>query len=88
MRFLLAMTLIVSAAPALAGPQCTNEPVSAWVPQAEFQKKIVAAEGYQIQVFKVTAGNCYELYGRDKTGKRIEIYFHPVTAAIVKTSSR
>ena len=87
MRFLLAMTLIVSAAPVLAGPQCTHEPVSAWLPQGEFQKKIVAAKvtGF---VFKVTAGNCYELYGRDKTGKRIEIYYHPVTAAIVKSSSR
>ena len=44
----------------------------------------VAGLGYQAKVFKVTRGNCYEIYGLDKAGKRVEIYFHPVTGKIVE----
>jgi hypothetical protein len=32
----------------------------------------------------VTTGNCYEIYGQDKQGKRIEIYFNPITGDVVE----
>lgn len=88
MRSLLAIIIIAAATPAFAGPQCTSEPASKWLPKDELAKKIVATEGYKIDVFKVTDGNCYELYGRDKSGKRIEIYYNPINAAVVKSTAR
>lgn len=88
MRTLLALAALVVASPALAGPNCTKEPVRNWLPKDAFKEKIVAASGFKVAVFKVTTGNCYELYGRNKAGKRIEIYYHPVTGAVVKSQAR
>lgn len=67
---------------AFAGPECTKDKAG-WQDQKEFQKKLVA-DGYKIKVFKVTSGNCYEIYGWNKEGKKVEIYFHPVTGKIEK----
>ncbi|MBX6425150.1 MAG: PepSY domain-containing protein [Variibacter sp.] len=68
---------------ALAGPQCTSEPKSKWLSEAAMKAKI-AELGYTYKVFKVTAGNCYEIYGQDKAGRRAEVYFHPITGSIVE----
>lgn len=67
----------------LAGPECTKEPKDKWQNQEEFQKARVA-EGFKIKKFKVTDGNCYEIYGWDKDGNKVEIYYNPITAEIVK----
>ena len=40
--------------------------------------------GYKFKVFKVTTGNCYEIYGQNKVGQRTEVYFHPITGEIVE----
>jgi hypothetical protein len=32
----------------------------------------------------VSKGNCREIYGHDKSGRKIEVYFHPITGAIVE----
>nr|MBP7915437.1 PepSY domain-containing protein [Vitreoscilla sp.] len=29
-------------------------------------------------------GKCWEIYGHDKAGKRVEIYFHPITGEIAE----
>jgi hypothetical protein len=42
-------------------------------------------KGYQIKTFKVSKGECYEIYGFDKAGKKVEIYFDPATAAVLET---
>ncbi len=68
---------------ALAEPQCTTEPKDKWIGESEMKLKI-AGLGYQAKIFKVTRGNCYEIYGLDKAGKRVEIYFHPVSGKIVE----
>ena len=47
-------------------------------------KSKIAELGYKFKVFKVTTGNCYEIYGQNKTGQRAEVYFHPVTGEIVE----
>ena len=67
---------------ALAGPKC-EQPKEKWMPEAQF-KKGLEDKGYQIKTFKVSKGECYEIYGFDKAGKKVEIYFDPATAAIVK----
>ena len=37
----------------------------------------------EIKKFKVL-DYCYEIYGKNKEGKKVEIYFNPVTAAVFK----
>jgi len=82
-RFVIAATLVVLAGPAFAGPTCTSEPKAKWMKADDMKAKLVA-QGYKFKVFKVTSGNCYEIYGRDKNGKRVEIYFHPITGKMVE----
>ncbi|HEX5778172.1 MAG TPA: PepSY domain-containing protein [Xanthobacteraceae bacterium] len=82
-RVVLLLTFAVLAGPAMAGPNCTSEPKANWLSEAAMKEKI-AALGYKFRVFKVTSGNCYEIYGTDTGGKRIEVYFHPVTGKVVE----
>ena len=69
--------LIAAAGTAMASPTC-NAPRDSWKPEASFKKEL-EAKGYQIKNFKVTKGHCYEIYGTDKAGKKVEIYFDPVS---------
>jgi len=84
MRHLLVTLLFISSV-AVAGPDCSTEDQSQWKEQEAF-KKSLEAQGYKIKKFKVTSGNCYEIYGWDKEGKKVEIYFNPVTGEPVKTN--
>lgn len=83
MKKLLAIALTLTATSAFAGPQCTKEPKSKWLDQKKFQEDL-KEQGYKIKVFKVTKGDCYEIYGWDKAGKKVEIYFNPVNGKKVK----
>lgn len=85
MKTLLTALVLFSATTSFAGPDCTKEPKDKWQNQEEFQKKLVT-EGYKIKVFKVTKGNCYEIYGWNKEGKKVEIYFNPVDGKQVKAN--
>ncbi|MCK0207984.1 PepSY domain-containing protein [Starkeya koreensis] len=68
---------------AFASPACTSEPKDKWMSEQAMQAK-VAEMGYQkIKTFKVT-GSCYEIYGYTKDNKKAEVYFNPVTGAVVK----
>nr|WP_315428378.1 PepSY domain-containing protein [uncultured Albidiferax sp.] len=80
--YLIAPLLIALSSAVLAGPTCTAAKAS-WMPEADF-KKGLEAQGYQIKTFKVSKGQCYEIYGFDKAGKKVEIYFDPVTAAVLQ----
>lgn len=71
------------ASQAQAGPNCASSK-DGWKPEAEFRQEL-QAQGYQIKVFKVTKGNCYEIYGHDKAGKKVEIYFDPISGKPVKS---
>ena len=72
-------TLVAGAA--VAGPTCTV-PQEKWMKEADFKARL-EAQGYQIKTFKVSRGQCYEIYGFDKAGKKVEIYFDPQTGAVV-----
>lgn len=87
MRSLMVLALMTISSAALAAPQCTTRPASDWIPAEEMKNKI-AAMGHKFDVFKTTKGNCYEIYGRNAAGKRVEIYFNPVNGQIVKESSQ
>ena len=78
MKSLVVAALLVAAAgAAMASPTCTA-PKESWKPEASFKKEL-EGQGYQIKNFKVTKGNCYEIYGTDKAGKKVEIYFDPAS---------
>jgi hypothetical protein len=68
--------------PAFAKKNCTDEPKSKWMTVEAFKKKAMD-EGYKIRKFK-QPGSCYEIYGTDKDGNDIEIYFNPVDGSIAK----
>lgn len=84
MKKLLVSTLLVAlTGTVFAGPTC-NVPKDKWMKEADFKANLTA-QGYQIKTFKVTKGQCYEIYGTDKAGKKVEIYFDPATAAVLET---
>lgn len=51
--------------------------------ESDFKAQLTQ-QGYQIKTFKVSKGQCYEIYGFDKAGKKVEIYFNPQTAAVLE----
>lgn len=67
-----------------AAVECTKEKAN-WIDKTKFQTDL-KAEGYEIKEFKVTKGNCYEIYGKNKEGKKVEIYFNPVTGEKIKSN--
>lgn len=67
---------------AQAKKDCTDQPKEKWMSVDDFKKKM-EGEGYKIRKFK-QPGSCYEIYGTNKDGKNVEIYFNPVDATIVK----
>ncbi|MGE5086204.1 MAG: PepSY domain-containing protein [Bacillota bacterium] len=86
MKNLVSLSVIVvifSGLSAFAEPSCTKEPKDKWQKESDFQKKLTD-EGYKIKKFKVTKGNCYEIYGWNKEGKKVEIYFDPTNSNKVK----
>ncbi len=84
-RILILVAATVFSSAVLAGPSC-DVPKEKWMKEADFKAK-VEAEGYKIKTFKVTKDNCYEIYGFDKDGKKVEIYFNPETGAELERKS-
>jgi hypothetical protein len=59
------------------GPTCTA-PKDKWMKEADFKAR-VEAQGYKTRTFKFIKANCYEIYGFDKDGKKVEGYFDSET---------
>ena len=74
---------LLTSSVAHAKKSCTNQPKDKWMSVEEFKTQ-KEAEGYKIRKFK-QPGTCYEIYGTDKNGKDVEIYFNPVDGTIVKS---
>jgi hypothetical protein len=84
MRLLtISLLALFSVAAYASDPECTKEPKDKWKDKTAFEKDL-KDQGYKIKKFKVTKSNCYEIYGHDKDGKKVEIYFNPVTGEKVK----
>ncbi len=82
MKALLFVLILTTMPSAWAKKNCTNEEKSKWLKEEEF-KKIVTNLGYTIEKFK-QPGTCYEIYGQNKKGQEVEVYFNPVNAKIIK----
>ena len=81
-RISLFVLTVAASGAAFAAPDCTKAPRAEWMSEAAMQKQITDA-GYKIGKFKIS-GSCYEIYGRDPSGKRVEIYYNPVDGSVVK----
>lgn len=81
MRFILAVMSLLPLQ-VLASADCPAYPKQEWASE-DTLKQTLEEEGYKIKKFKID-GNCYEIYGRNKEGKKVEIYFDMKTLAIVK----
>ncbi|KWR74999.1 PepSY domain-containing protein [Cupriavidus sp. IDO] len=68
---------------AFASAKCASHPKNEWMTEADARAKI-EAQGYTIKKFKVD-GNCYEIYGTTKEGKKAEIYYDTKTLDVVKS---
>ena len=69
----------------LAGPKCTDEPQAKWLTPEQMTQKFQAL-GYKddVKKLKISGGNCWEIYGTNKEGEKVEVYFHPITGVIVE----
>lgn len=74
-----AVAFVASAGSAFAhgNVQCKEYPKSEWRPHTELQEKLVK-EGWTVRRMEKT-DTCYEVYGKDPKGKRVEAFFDPKT---------
>lgn len=78
----LVLALTLAGGIAHAKKSCTDQPKDKWMKEEDLKKRL-ESEGYKIRKFK-QPGSCYEIYGTNKDGKNVEIYFNPVDGSIVK----
>ena len=89
--------VVVASTPAVAAPApapavavalkkdakgCTIYPKDQWMAEADAKAKIDGM-GYKVKRF-LNTGNCYEIYGFNKEGKKAEVYFDAKTLEVVK----
>lgn len=82
-KLLLSLALLTLSSAAFASAKCTPHPKEEWMKEADAKAKLVE-QGYKIKKFKVD-GQCYEIYGHNKEGKKVEIYFDTKTLDPVKS---
>ena len=80
--YLVSIPVLASSATAQASACCTSEPKEKWIFAAE-TKRVIAGLGRKYSISKQTVGNCDEIYGKTRDGKRTEIYFNPVDGKVV-----
>jgi len=86
MRFALFASALVFAATSASATglaTCDSGPKSGWQPTAKLEQQL-KDKGWTVRKIKEDGG-CYEVYGLDDKGKRVEVYFHPVTLEAVPT---
>ncbi|QNH06619.1 PepSY domain-containing protein [Ectopseudomonas composti] len=82
-RTTLGSLLMLGAAPLLADTDCARPDRSAWMPESQFREQM-KHQGVQITKFRITPGHCYEIYGFDAAGRKLEVYYDPVDARPVE----
>lgn len=80
---IIALLSLAAAGTALAqhAERCEPIPKEDWKPQAELERKL-KNEGWTISRVKIENG-CYEVYGKNAVGKKMETFFHPKTFEVV-----
>ena len=78
---ILAFLAALPAGAALADDDCFV-PMADWQPR-EAVAQFALAQGWEVRRIKIDDG-CYEIDGRDATGRAIEVKLHPGTLQIVE----
>lgn len=84
-KYLMATTLLIglgAAGVALADDDDCRVPMADWQPREAVQA-MAEAEGWTVRRIKTDDG-CYEIKGRDATGREIEVKVDPATLAVVE----
>jgi len=84
-KYLMATTLLIglgAAGAALADDDDCRVPMADWQPREAVQQ-MAEAQGWTVRRIKTDDG-CYEIKGRDATGREIEVKVDPATLAIVE----
>ena len=83
----LAAALGLASSPAAAtGKMTCDAPQAQWKSMDALQAEL-KKQGWEIRKAKVDGG-CYEVYGTDPEGNRVEAYFHPVSFKKLLVSRR
>jgi hypothetical protein len=73
--------MVFPAGAALADDECFA-PMADWHPR-ETVARLAAQNGWTVRRIKIDDG-CYEIDGRDASGRRIEVTLHPVTLEVIE----
>ncbi len=84
-KLALGALLLSAASAASAAPLCTKAPQSRWISPAVMKARIAKMGYSKVKVFQV-ADSCYEIYAVRKDGRRAEVYFNPVSGAVVQSN--
>jgi hypothetical protein len=74
---------MLATVPAFADDDCASAPRDQWL-QPEQIKAKAEEMGYTVRSVGEDDG-CLEVKGLDKAGTKVEVYFDPVSGAVVKT---
>ena len=78
-----AAALVSASAQATGLATCDSGPKESWQPQANLEKKLTD-QGWKVNRMKEDGG-CWEDYGVNEKGQRVEAYFHPKTLEFIPT---
>lgn len=82
LRSLLTATALIMALAGIARAEdICSVPKAQWQPEDALKARL-EAEGWKISRLKIDEG-CYEVYGHDAAGHKVEAYFDPKTLARV-----
>lgn len=73
---LLALAMGLATLPTWADDEC-DAPVARWQSR-EAVRQMATQQGWDVQRLKIDDG-CYEVYGKDEKGEKVEIFFDPAT---------
>lgn len=65
---------------------CTSEPKSKWM-TTKTVRAMYEKQGYDIQRIK-SEGSCYEVYVKDKDGKKVELLVNPIDGSEVRKDDK
>ncbi|WP_306752311.1 PepSY domain-containing protein [Paracoccus actinidiae] len=78
---ILAFLAVLPARAAFADDDCFV-PMSQWLPRGAVEE-LAAANGWTVRRIKIDDG-CYEIDGRDRADRRVEVKVHPGTLQVIK----
>ena len=79
---ILAVAMLAASTSALADASCPEVARERWLRAEEVQARL-EARGVEVKRVK-REGSCYEVKGKDRQGRKVELYVSPADASVVK----